>query len=226
MAQTSTEINPYCFDRSVNLREVHRSLKFLLLPKDIVEFRIEENCLDIVTSPERGKLFEKYLAKRYDLKKDTSTAGRISEVENENVTNKGFDCHLDLKTTRKSKVETSNFKMGEKNILNKGETVSSSVSRMELLLGAGKSGELSVGEESLKVSCQLIGIDSANLIFSYTEKNKASVNTEVLVKKGEWLNIASVLKELNDKTKTLGIPQAEVSHATGKIETIYELQFK
>jgi hypothetical protein len=97
---------------------------------------------------------------------------------------------------------------------------------MELLLGAGKNGEIGIGEQNLKVICQPFGNDTANLIFSYSEIKKTAVNSQVMVKKGEWLNIASVVKDLNDKTKTLGIPQTEISQTTEKNETLYELQFK
>ncbi|MDD4973215.1 MAG: hypothetical protein PHY93_02640 [Bacteriovorax sp.] len=211
------------------MRDVYKSLKILLLPRDIVEFRDEDSCIDIVTSLDRGKLFEKYLSKRYSLKRDAGVSDRIEAEKlplNEN------DCRLDLKTTKKTKIDTSNFKIGEKNVLNKGETANRSVNIMELLLGAGINGEIGIGEENLKVICQPFGSDSANLIFSYSEIKKTIVNSQVLVssqvivKKGEWLNIASVLKDLNDKTKTLGIPQTEISQTTEKNETVYELQFK
>ena len=47
-----------------------------------------------------------------------------------------------------------------------------------------------------------------------------------MIKKNEWLNIASVIQELNDKVKTLGIPQSELGSAVGVQETTYEIQFK
>lgn len=214
---SSQDMSTYCFDRSVSLSEVHQSLKILLLPKDIVDQRPEDNCLDITLSTDREKLFEKYLGRRYDLKKDPR-----GEVQNSG----GSECRLDLKTTQKTKVESSTLKLGEKNIIASGAASKDSISIMEMLIGAGFPGEFEVGDEKLKVTCQLTGADRASLMFSYSDKNKASVNTQVQLKKGEWLNIASVIKELADKSKTFGIPQSEVSESTGKTETVYELQFK
>lgn len=213
------ELNSYCFQRSVSLRDAHQSLNLLLLPKDIVEHRPVDNCLDIITSPDRAKLFEKYLSRRYDLKKDpgageSATSGRETE------------CRLDLKTTKKSNVDSSTFKLGEKNGLKVGNATMDSVSTMEMLLGPGFPSEFEVGNEKLKITCQLVGTDSASLIFGYVEKEMANVSTQMLLKRGEWLNIASVRKELAEKNKTVGIPQTEISQSTGKIETIYELQFK
>lgn len=195
------EISSFCFEHSVSLQTVRQSLGILVLPKDVVAQRIEDNCLDIITSPDRGKLFEKYLSKRYDLKKDPGG----------DVGNGPSECRLDLKTTKKLKVESSDL---------------NSVSIMEMLLGAGLPGEFEAGDDKLKISCQLIGAASASLNFSYTEKSKSSVSTQVVVKRGEWLNVASVIKDLSDKTKTIGVPQIEINQSTGKIETVYELQFK
>lgn len=213
----SQDMRSYCFDRSVNLREAHQSLKILLLPKDIVDQRIEDNCLDLITSSDRGNLFEKFLSKRYDLKKDPQGEAQAAGPK---------ECRLDLKTTKKSKKESSTFKFGEKNAINSAVATMDSISIMEMLLGTDLPGEFEAGDEKLKVTCRLIGSSDASLMFSYSDKNKASVNTQVQLKKGEWLNVASVIKELNDKNKMIGIPQTEISESKGNAETIYELQFK
>lgn len=211
------DLSSFCFDKSVNLNGVRQSLSVILLPKDIVDLRTEDNCLDIVTTVDRAKLFEKFLSRRYDLKKDP--AGPASSPADR-------ECRLDLKTTKKSNEEGSNFKVGERNTLNKSTATRNSVSIMELLLGNGIPGEIEAGNEKLKVTCQLVGSDSASLVFAYAEKNSASASSQVMLKRGEWMNIASVLKDLDEKSKTLGIPQTGISQSTGKSETVYEIQFK
>lgn len=213
------DLSSFCFDKSVSLRNVQQSLAILLLPKDIVDQRADDNCLDIVTTADRGNLFEKFLSKRYELKKDPSGNSGVDSRDDK-------ECRIDLKTTKKSNEEGSNYKIGEKNIANKSETTKNSVSTLELLLGSGFPGEIEAGNEKLKVTCQLIGNDSASITFSYAEKSSASASSQVLLKKGEWLNIASVLKDLEAKGRTLGIPQTEINQTTGKSETIYEIQFK
>jgi hypothetical protein len=47
-----------------------------------------------------------------------------------------------------------------------------------------------------------------------------------LLKKGEWANIASVLKDLSEKKKSIEIPQSEINQIRSKTEIEYELQFK
>ena len=171
MAETATDFNSYCFDKNVNLNEVHHSLEILLLPKDIVSLRSEESCLDIVVSPDRRILFEKYLSKRYSLKSGNKEKLRLQDL----------DCHLNFKITLSNKVENN--------------------SSVELLLGVEKKGELAIGEEAVEVGCQLQGSDKANLIFSFLEKTKGYNYLQRLVKKGEWISMSSVLNELNERKR-------------------------
>ncbi|MDO9183518.1 MAG: hypothetical protein Q7U04_13975 [Bacteriovorax sp.] len=215
MAETSADLNSYCFEKNVNLQDVHQSLKVLLLPRDIVELRPDDGCLDIFTSLDRGKLFEKYLTKRYDLKNEITNASK-----------KEVGCSLDLRITKKIKVDTNTFKLGERNVLSSTNSTSQSVNSMELLVGVGMESEIGVGEEKLKVKCDLIENDKANLTFSYSETDKANIKTQVIIHKNEWINLASVLKDLNGQVKIIGLSQTEISQSAGINETIYELQFK
>lgn len=210
-----TDLNTFCFDDNVRLLSVQESFSFLLLPKDTVNLREDEHCIDIVTSVDRGKLFEKFLSGRYNLKRQRESTP--AELE---------QCNLSLKTTAKSKSDMDSVKVGEKNSIKKSEQTSASISTMEFAFGQGISGELEAGSEKLKVLCRLIGPDKANLQFSFFERGKGGISSEYLLKRGEWLNLGSVIKDLNDKNKTLGIPQTEFSTTTGKSETRYDLQIK
>lgn len=210
-----TDLNTFCFEDDVRLSSVQQSISFLLLPRDTVNLREEDHCIDIVASVDRGKLFEKFLAGRYNLKRARESAP--AELEH---------CTLSLKTTVKNKNDTDSVKVGEKNSLKKSEQTSVSTSLMEFVFGQGITGEVEAGAEKLKVLCRLIGSDKANLQFSFYEKGKGGVASEYLLKRGEWLNLGSVLKDLNEKNKTLGIPQTEMTTTTGKTETQYDLQIK
>ncbi len=212
--QDSGEFSSLCFDPSVNLKSVQDSLKLLLLPRDTVVARLEQNCLDIVTSPDRAKLLEKFLRKRYDLKSETGL------VQNQEQT-----CLIGFRSTKKRKSSAETLKVGSKNLISSTQISQDESSTMDLLLGEGKTGELEAGDKKLALNCRVFG-DKANLTFSFAQKNKGAVNSEVLVTKGEWINIASVIRDLNEKTKTLGFPQSELGQVNGNEETIYELQFK
>jgi hypothetical protein len=212
-SQNTIDLNSYCFEKNVSLKEVHQSLTVFLLPKDIVQYRTGDNCLDIATSIERGVVFEKYLSKRFHL---------ISELRKE-MTN---ECRINLKTTKKLKANSTKVNIGLLNNVNSNEITNSSSSIMEILLGTKEAAEIEVGSEKLNVLCRLHGENNGSLIFSYIDKEKASVKSEVSVRKGEWMNVASVINELASKTKALGIPQTEFNKINENNETIYEIQLK
>ncbi|MGZ3787530.1 MAG: hypothetical protein ACXVLQ_03360 [Bacteriovorax sp.] len=217
-ALAQTDVESFCFDQSVSMDEVRQSLNFLLLPKDHLELQREDHCIDVVTSPDRVKLFEKYLSKRYDLKRNAR--GASSPIEELSA------CRLDFKTTVKSLSKESAFKLGEKNALKKSEKALVNTSVTEILLGKEHAGEIEAGNEKLNVRCTPMGLEMASVVFSYADKKKSGVSAEVRLKKGEWMDIASVRNELHDKMKILGVPQTEISESNGHTETIYELQFK
>jgi len=117
-------------------------------------------------------------------------------------------------------------KVGVKNSVKKSEQTSLNSSTIEFVVGQGIAGELEAGTEKLKVLCRLIGADKASLQFSFYDRGKGGTASEYLLKRGEWLNLGSVIKDLNEKNKTLGIPQTEISTTTGKSEIQYDLQIK
>lgn len=218
-AFAQTDINSFCFEDSVNLKSVENSITFLLLPADTINLREEDHCIDIVASVDRGKLFEKFLAGRYNLRRanrEMTTSGP-AEIQT---------CQLALRTTVKQKSENQTAKVGEKNSLSKSEKMLTSTSSMELVLSLGVPGEMEAGNEKLKVICRLIGSSKINLQFSFADKAKGGLTSEFSLAKGEWLNVGSVIKDLNEKNKTLGIPQTEASSVSGISETVYELQIK
>lgn len=208
-----TDLQSFCFEENVSLKQVQQSVSFLLLPKDTVNLREEDHCIDIVASADRGKLFEKFLAGRYNLKQEKAPV----EIE---------PCHLSLKTTVRQKSETDSVKVGEKNSVKKIEQMASNTSTMEFVFSQGIPGELEAGAEKLKVTCRFYGSEKGSLQFQFAEKNKGAIATELMVRRGEWLNIGSIVKDLNDKNKTLGIPQTEITSTNGTQESQYELQLK
>lgn len=210
-----TDLNSYCFEESVNLQSVQNSISFLLLPKDTVHLREDDHCIDLVLSGDRGKLFEKFLSGRYNLKREKSS----DTVELP-------PCQLVLRTTVKQASERESVKLGEKNSVNKAEISQNSTSSMSMVLSQGVAGEMEVWPEKLQVTCRMTGANKAELKFNFSDRTKGGIANEFVVTKGEWLNIGSVVKDLHDKNKTLGIPQTVISNTTGKSETQYDLQIR
>lgn len=200
----------FCFEPTVSLKAAKESIGFLLLPKDSVAIDEETHCLDIVTSDARKNLLEKYLSKKFKL---------ISAAPQE----KG-ECHLELRTITTKKQEAQDFKLGQKNNLSVNESSTNAVMTSEMLLGAGFAGTLATGIQILKVECRPSGDDAFDLVFFFEEKSRANVSTTVRLKKNEVMNIATVRQILDDKNKTLGIPQTAIVNNESTEEINYELK--
>ena len=212
----SVDLVSYCFENKTNLAGVESSLSFLLLPREKVFLRPEQNCIDVLTSNDRANLLEKFLSKRFTLINEGGR--RASEVIQEE------QCQIELKTTKKKLTNTKDFKLGNKNRANVGTDSIQEVSTSQLLLGSGRSGSLDLEGRSLYIECRKTTAGIYHLVFSYNEKDRAKVSSEISVTRGEVVQIAQVTNELDTKNKTLGIPQSQYQTTQGQENISYELK--
>ena len=211
------DLASFCFSRNVSLNEAKNSMEFLLLPREKVFLRNEDNCFDVVTSPDRAKLLEKFLRLRYNLISETGISAQSEVVEH---------CQLEFRTTRLRKVDSKNFRVGSTNSAEANSRDLKDVSAAQILLSPGKPGVLDLEGKSLFVECRKGASDYYQLVFSFTELNKAKVTSEITVRKNELLNVAQITNDLNNKSKTLGIPETIYQDAKGQETITYELQIK
>ncbi len=191
-------------------------MEFLLLPREKVFMRSKDRCFDIVTSGDRAKLLEKFLRKRYNLVEEISTTEAAPEEH----------CRLEFKVLREKKVETKNLQLGASNSALAAESSVQEGSTSELLLGLGKPGLLDLEGKSLAVECRKGATGIYQLIFSFSEAYRSRVSSEVSLKQGEILNVAQVTKDLNNKSKVLGLPVTLYNEVEGQEATRYELRIK
>lgn len=213
----SEDLVTYCFERSTNLSEAQKNLDFLLLPKEKIFPRPEQNCLDVLTSPDRSKLLEKFLSKRYTLISDEGPGGKLENIQKE-------QCQLELKTTRIKTVNTRDFRAGRSNNASVGSASAQEVSNSQLLLGSGRPGTLELNGRSLYIECRKTQTGLYQLIFSYNEAWRAKVSSEVTVSRGQAVQIAQITNDLASKSKTLGLPQSLYQTADGQENITYELK--
>lgn len=213
------ELASFCFNPPVNLSQVKEEVSFLLLPVEKVFLRSPDNCIDIATSSNRVKLLEKFLSKRYSLTEEPEMKAIAERMSNQH-------CRLELKTTRLKKTNGTQFIIGQNSNAAASASNASEISTSELLLGLGKPGLLEIGARSLMVECRRGASGIYQLIFSFSEQSRAKVNTEISVKKDETVNIAQIENELDQKNKTLGIPQISYKEDAGKEQISYELKVK
>ena len=212
------ELASFCFKPATSLAEARDSLQDLLLPREKVFLRPEQRCMDVLTSPNRVKLLEKFLRLRYTLV--------VDETERESTALQNQHCQLELKKTTNQQATNSNVQLGLQNQVSAGASTLASTETSQLLLGLGKPGVLAIGTQALYVECRRGATGIYQLTFSLQENGSSRITSEVSTRANEMVNVGQVTKELNDKNKILGVPQTAVSTAIGNEETLYQLQVK
>lgn len=207
------DLASFCFPKVTSLEGARDSLSFLLLPSEKVSLRPADSCIDVLTSTNRINLLEKFLRKRYTLIQDAKDPA-VKMMEH---------CQIDFITKRKKVVENAGVRLGSQNSIGVGSDSVEEISNAKILLGIGKAGTLEMEGRSLFIQCDKGARGDFNLVFSFSEQYRAQVSTEVSVKSGETLQVASVTKDLAEKSKTLGLPESLYKDIQGKENTSYEL---
>lgn len=212
------DLASFCFKPSVKLIAAKEELEYLLLPREKIFLRTKDHCFDIATSGDRVKLLEKFLAKRYNL---------VSESSEANVPALTEHCRLKFKTTRAKALDVTEAQLNpSQSVLQEGKREKKETSTADILLGLGKPGSLDLEGKSLFVECRKGIKGTYQLSFFFAEKDRARVSSEVSLRAGELLNVANIVKELNEKNKALGFPESAYKEMTGQETTTYELQIE
>lgn len=206
----------FCFEKKVNLNEAAKSLDFLLLPTEKVALRPGDHCLDVLTSAHRTKLLEKFLSKRYNIISETGVAGPL-EIEH---------CRIDFKTISNKKIETDAVSLGKVSSLGTSEQSRTEVSRSQLLLTSGKQGSIEVYGRSLDIECKKTLSGVYQLAFFFRDQAGNSARSEIAVRESELVNVGSIIKDLDEKNKTLGLPTTNVRETKGYENINYELKIE
>lgn len=211
------ELASFCFTPAVNVEDARDSLSFLLLPREKVFLRPDQRCMDVLTSADRVKLLEKFLRLRYTLVVDEDKKAEDLEQQH---------CLLELKKTSNRISDTTNVRLGTETGISAGTLNSKVNETSELLLGLGKPGALAIDKQVMWVECRKGATGVYQLSFSLTESGANRLTTEVSAKKNEVINIGQINRDLNERSRVLGVPQTAVNTAVGTEETLYQLQVK
>lgn len=214
----SEDLVSYCFEHTTNLKEAEASLSFLLLPKEKVFQRPKQNCFDILTSTNRANLLEKFLLKRYSL------INEGAKPNSENLLDK--QCQIELKKTKTLQADGRDIRLGNSNSARQTSLSAQEVSTSQLLLGSGYPGTLELEGRSLYIECRKNESGIFQLIFSYSEKDRVKVSSEISLKRGEVVQIAQITNDLDRKSRTLGLPQSlyQDQSTQGQENISYELK--
>ncbi len=184
----------------------------LILPVEKILVRNKSECFDIILSGSHRKdIFEKLLSRRYEL----VVSDMSSFVQDEH-------CQVDFITTYNKNRNENQLALGEFSKIKKSSENSRVNSSQSMIVQKSYPASFRVGENHLDVKCEKLANDQFIVTIGHGNAS-GLVSTSVRVAKGVKFDIASSIKELNDKKSTLGIPQSEWLKIDGLENTTYEL---
>jgi hypothetical protein len=133
---------------------------------------------------------------------------------------------LELVTKRTNNTAAKDFRIGTQNNASASENSVQEYSTAQILLGVGKPGTLELEGKSLYVECSKGATGVYNLVFSYSEMYRSKVSSTVSLRQNETLQIAQITKDLNQQSKTLGLPQSLYAETEGQENISYELKVR
>lgn len=214
-AFASEDVGSFCFERTTPVIKVEASISFLQTGNDKIQIRKDENCLDVYSSTDRLKLYEKMIYKNF-----SPISAGLTESLNDGFANQ---CRIELKEIKATSINETVARLGNNSKLKTAEKDAQNSTRSELLMTSGKRSILTAGDVNLFIECVKTKNEIYQLAFSLSDIS-GSIQTNVEVRVGEVVDLGGIVKELNEKSKTIGVPVTEIKTQSGTIKTKYELR--
>ena len=210
----ATEVASYCFKENKDYWSAKKDVEDLLISNEKFLARNNEECFDLILNgSHRREIFDKLLAKRYQL--ITSFVGGSKDLTEEH-------CQVEFITVTNADKNTSTISLGNKSNVQKTNESKTINSTQTIMVQKSYPASIQVGDAQLNLTCEKLSGTQYLLNLSHGS-NSGTVKTSVRVIKGVKHNLAATLQELNDKKSTLGIPKTEWIKTEGIIGTTYDL---
>ncbi len=204
----SQSFQSYCFPKSVNLNQAEKFAKDVLTSTDKIIKNKVLNCLEIQVDESRVELVEKYLSSRYQVhtnfKKNPSSCDmeiiEISKIEKQRDT-------IDI--GRKSNISRTNDFGDNKTV--------SVIKTLE-----GKWSTIQMNDTSVDIKCEKRGSSFEIEVRIDSEKGFLSTSSQVRV--GEILDLGAIVKEINERDKSISLDKGlSKSKTIGTERKTYQL---
>jgi hypothetical protein len=209
------DVGSYCFGMDTNVLRVQSQIAFLQTGNDKIQIRSAENCLDIYSTSDRLKLYEKMIFKNFKpINSETVSGG--DDTKNH--------CRVEFIETRKKDVNNKVINISNDSKISQGNVKNDEVTTSEIMMSPGKKSFLTVGERQLSVECVKTIAGIYQLSFYFGEQRKASLETTVSAVAGQVIDVGNIVKEIDNKTQTIGVPVTEMKSETGTENIKFELK--
>ncbi len=207
----SQSYQSYCFNRSVNLNEAERFVKNILTPSDKVRKNTALNCLEILIDSERVELVEKYLSSRYQ------THTNFQQIQS--------SCDMEITEISVVNKQTDTVKIGRSNNIKRSNENNNNKTVSSIKTMTGKWSSIEMYDSSVDIKCDKRGV-SYDIEVRIGSAN-GFLSTSRNVRVGETLDLGAIIKDINEKNKSVSIDQGLVNSKTnGQDRKTYQLTIR
>ena len=223
---TSGAVVDYCFSHNQSLSTVHQHLKTVLSPQDEVILNESSHCLNVVMKNDyKEELYRKWILKKFSLVNSTRIH-QSAMVSNAKPVAQKQHCRLEVERVSHLQRRTTKGSLSKQSVVNQTSIKSNGSQKSSLLLGIGSPGSLRVDDDYINVICKSRNASRVFLDISLTGRN-SSVSTSLSIERGQKVNLASIVEDLNNKYKRLSLAQGlEVEETKGSKSFDYFLRIK
>lgn len=196
------EVFGFCFNRSVSLNQVRAHIDIILAPGDKVYKRESVNCLELLITARRQKLFRNWLTKKYPISDEYAVSqrgGSVPAISTSKVSNQ--HCKFEFLRTMKDKLDTTKVEVGSRSGIRKTENRGSGELVSNLMLLEGRKGSIDIGDQEVYLTCNRSG--SRYILDVNIKGLDSSLMTSVEVFTGQKLNIGDIVEKINRKNREI-----------------------
>lgn len=229
------QVETYCFSSVTESLKAQSSARYLMTSQDKIEDKNE--CFSLFTSNTRRELIQKYLLQNYPNMKVSFSSEERSAAET---------CHIQVERIKNSNTERSSFSLKKAPGIEKTNSQGKETSQIKVLSGAPF--ELRVDQQKIEGECLYITPNRYEITFSMKfiprpllppvpegvtvviqnppppeTQTGTNLSTSVQLLKGQRIEMASIVKDLNDKAQSASlVPEFRYEKSEGvQEEKIY-----
>lgn len=206
----SQEMRGLCFNRATSLKEVKSYVSKIISRHDKVLLNNSKHCVELIADSKRMDLFDKFISMNY------SVIGRYGDTSAPT----GKECLFEIERVKKSNKKTQSYNISKNPSARENNLSSSSKSVSTLRVLESKTAQLYVNEILITLTCRPKG--KITVVDISLGSKRTNVITSVEVRKGQRVDLASVVDDLSSKNRGIDIStgndryQAGKSKSTGK----------
>jgi hypothetical protein len=196
-----------CFDRSTSLQSVKTYVSKIISRHDKVIINSSKHCVELIAATERMDLFEKFISMNFKIE---SRYGGSSTIV-------GRECLFLVEQLKNSNKKSRDFELSKNPSAIEKSSNSSAKSTSTLRVLESKTAQLYVNEKLVTLTCKIR--NRVTLVDISLGSKKTNVITTIEMNKGQRVNLARVVDDLNNKDSGIVVSTGIDKYSASKSKT-------